>query len=63
MRPGTTLTKKELRQHLNISQQTLARLLNETYYEELRGLGYTKKQRILLPRQLKLIDEIVGLEL
>lgn len=63
MRPTTTLTKKELRQHLNISQQTLARLLNDTYYQELSCLGYTKKQRILLPRQLKLIDEIVGLEI
>lgn len=56
------MTKKELRQRLNISQTTLARLLNVIMLAELKQTGYRKTQRILLPKQLEVIDEVVGIE-
>lgn len=62
MKQRASLTKKELRQRLNISQTTLARLLNCTYFEDLKPTGYRKTQKILLPKQLDIIEDFVGIE-
>ncbi len=62
MKQRASLTKKELQQRLNVSQTTLARLLNCTYFEDIKPTGYRKTQKVLLPKQLYLIDEILGFD-
>ena len=46
------LSKKEIANMLGISSGTLRIWLNERYYEELQEIGYSKRQKLLTPKQL-----------
>ena len=50
-----TLTKKQLGQILKVSGKTVGNWLNKRYYNQLKELGYTKEQRILLPKQVEFL--------
>ena len=56
-------TKKELANELGISRSTLHNLLNVKYYQQMQKSGYEKKQRILYPKQLKVLYSILGLSI
>ncbi len=49
------ITKKELCNVLDVSSFTLAFWLNKRYFKELQKLGYEKKQKIIMPEQLKFL--------
>ena len=51
------VTKCELAILAGVSGSTLQTWMNRRYYEELKKLGYTKKQRILLPAQVAFLFE------
>jgi transcriptional regulator with XRE-family HTH domain len=53
------ITKSELADKCGISRSTLSIWLNCRYYVELERLGYKKRQRILLPLQVKFLFEIL----
>ena len=53
------ITKSELADKCGISRYTLHIWLNRRYYVELERLGYKKRQRILLPLQVKFLFEIL----
>lgn len=52
MKDSEFVYKYEIAIILNINIKTLARLLNDKYFEQLAELGYEKKQRYLNPLQL-----------
>jgi hypothetical protein len=55
-----TLHKKELARLCGVNPKTIQIWLNVRYYEELKKLGYTKRQKILLPLQVEyLIGKLV----
>jgi len=51
------VTKCELAILTGVSCSTLQRWMNKRYFKELEKLGYEKKQRILLPLQVKFLFE------
>ena len=55
--PYRCVTKSELAELCGVSCSTLQTWLNRRYYEDLKKLGYNKKQRILLPCLVKFLFE------
>lgn len=55
--PYRCITKSELAGLCGISCSTLQRWMNRRYFDELKKLGYDKKQRILLPVLVKFLFE------
>ncbi len=58
----STLTKKQVREKLQISRSTLSTWLNVRYYTTLKEAGYKKEQHILTPRQLNLLNNLIDLD-
>jgi transcriptional regulator with XRE-family HTH domain len=54
------MTKKELRNKYNFSQKTLANLLNNRYYEQLKEEGYVKNDNYISPKVLKKFYSLYG---
>jgi len=48
-----TLTKTEMARLCGVTTETLRTWLNVRYYSDLEKLGYTKNQKVLLPRQVE----------
>lgn len=59
MEEATVITKKELRQKLEVSQRTLSRWLNYRYYAELQKRGYYRNQKILTPSQYSVVKDLL----
>jgi len=57
-----SVTKKELAEMLYISPSTLQRYLNERYLHRLEPIGYNRNSRILMPRILNEIAEILDID-
>jgi Mn-dependent DtxR family transcriptional regulator len=57
-----SVTKKELAEILNVSPSTLQKYLNERYLHRLESIGYDKNSRILMPKVLNEIAEILDIE-
>jgi len=55
--PYRCITKSELAEKCGVSCSTLQTWMNRRYFEELKKLGYNKKQRILLPPLVKFLFE------
>ncbi len=49
--------KYEYAQRVGISMRTLCRWLNVRYYAELQALGYSKYQKLLLPKQVEFLNQ------
>lgn len=54
------MTKQELAQAYNISRETLRKLLNKRYFEELSKLGYRKEDNYLSPCVIRKFYELYG---
>ncbi|NJK98342.1 MAG: DUF4248 domain-containing protein [Bacteroidales bacterium] len=50
-----TLHKNELARLCGVTTRTISVWLNIRYYEDLKKLGYTKSQKVLLPQQVTFI--------
>jgi hypothetical protein len=48
-----TLTKSELARLCNVTPKTIQGWCNKRYFEDLKALGYSKTQKVLLPRQVE----------
>ena len=55
MPENLTFSKSELAQKCGVGLSKVAQWCNVDYYEELKKLGYTKKQRTFTPRQTKFL--------
>lgn len=58
--PVRTYSKKELLILLDMDHRTLSRYLNRRFLDEMEGLGYRPKDRILTTRQVRFIFENLG---
>lgn len=54
------MIKKDLKNLYGISHSTLRKLLNVTFYDELKPLGYQKDNRILSPCVVRKFIELYG---
>ncbi len=55
------LFKSELTEMLGISARQLAKLMNETFYEELKAAGYvSKKSKLISPKVLRAFFHCYG---
>jgi len=54
--------KSEVRKILKISPNSMSIMLNITYYEELKEVGYRKRQHLLTPKQYKLLMDLLGID-
>lgn len=54
------MSKGQLAELYDISRETLRKLLNQRYFEELKEEGYEKNQKILSPRVVNKFKEIWG---
>lgn len=54
------ISKKELCQLYNISRETLRKLLNEKYFENLQAVDYEKKSTLLSPKQFRVFRDLYG---
>ena len=52
-----TVSKYEYAQRVGISRRTLGAWLNVRYYDDLTKLGYTKRQKLLLPNQIDFLNQ------
>lgn len=52
------MSKAELAELYGISSGTLANLLNVTFYEKLKAVGYSKHQKILSPKVVRKFWEL-----
>jgi hypothetical protein len=50
-----SLTKKELALVCRVTSKTISQWLNKRYYNDLQKIGYTKNQKVLLPRQVEFL--------
>jgi hypothetical protein len=50
-----SLTKKELATLCRVTSKTICIWLNYRYLDDLKKLGYTKNQKVLLPRQVEFL--------
>jgi len=57
-----TLTKTEMARLCGVTTETLRTWLNVRYYSDLEKLGYTKNQKVLLPRQVEYLCGKLDLE-
>lgn len=55
------LTKQEVCQILKVSNTTLQYYLNNRYFEELKKIGYRKRQKKLTPKQLNYLNDKIDL--
>ncbi|GET30515.1 hypothetical protein [Prolixibacter sp. SD074] len=55
------LTKSQLAGLCNVSMTTMRTWLNVRYYPELKKLGYHRRQKILLPPQVKFLVETLAI--
>ena len=53
------MTKSELAEKCGVCGSTLQKWLNKRYFTQLEKLGYQKKQRILLPGQVRYLVEVL----
>jgi DNA-binding XRE family transcriptional regulator len=66
MQPGSTnktigtISKAQLAELFDISRTTLSKLLNDTYYDELKPVGYRKTAKCLNPKVVRKIFELHG---
>ncbi len=51
--------KNEFALLLGVSPRTLSSWLNNRYFEKLEGTGYVKNQKLLTPKQVKILREIL----
>lgn len=57
------MTKQELAQKYGVSQTTLRTLMNDTFYKELKEVGYDeiqKQKQFIAPRVLEKFIELYG---
>lgn len=55
--PRRTLTKSELARICEVSTGKVRRWCNVDFYDELRRLGYHKRQRVFTPRQTEFLRQ------
>lgn len=55
MPPTRTLTKSELARLCEVSEGQVRRWCNVDFYEELRAMGYRKRQKQFTPRQTEFL--------
>lgn len=54
------MSKQELARLYGISAATLRKLLNVTFYNKLREVGYVKQQQLLSPNAVRLFMSLYG---
>jgi hypothetical protein len=50
-----SMTKAQLALLLGVSGKTVGKYLNVLYYEQMKQLGYYKRQKILMPKQIEFL--------
>lgn len=54
------MNKQDLAIKYNLSATTLRRLLNNTFFEELKAVGYDKSDKVLAPIVVRKFIELYG---
>lgn len=55
----TAMKKNDLAKKIGVSTRTLRQWINERYYNDLKPTGYNKKQKVLTPKQVKILHDIL----
>lgn len=54
------LTKSELADQYGMTTRTLAKLMNDRYFKQLKVVGYKKRSQYIPPKVLNVFFEIYG---